>query len=474
MRANVERCEKIQTTESVVAALHCQVGSYMSIEYQLWLFLQLLYKMSFFTSGFLLAVFIVTAEVPTCISVNEVGDCAAADVNAYINSLPNGAQCLEATSTVLVPTNLSELPGALQTFCTAQCGKVIATFLIQVCQDYNFAFVLNLYCLPTLGSSLLGEYCRFSFPDVMNASSLSVLQACETFDLGSPSCPAGCQDALNTVVANIGCCYQYLYHSTNEILNVLLPQSSFRTIEEELLDIVSSSELWTSCSIPLIDLCTGLSFPGESLIAIGSCTQADMSQFLLSQTSDCRGNSFNTSVLAEQNAFDANCKEECKMPIVEYINETCNDPVASLNYELSCLESDGSLGSRCHFSLVQNLSSFDAFRVTCLIFSASNPDCPSGCADALTSLSSQFGCCYQSIFNSTLIQHSFLVDGRIDIEQRFLLGVIGQQALWDSCGVPLIEKCAGDSYQEGRAVMVIPSEFFVLIPLSFAFGLLTI
>lgn len=396
-----------------------------------------------------------------CQSNNEViihvGECDADDVNAYIASIPGGPQCLEATSIVLEPSNYTrdQLLDALQTFCTAECGQVLATYLITVCRHFDFAFIINLYCIPTDGSSLLGDYCRLTFPDATNGSYISSLEPCETFDRSSPICPQGCNEALNVVVANIGCCYQFLYHSTNEILSILLPHSFFRVHNEQLLDIVSNPALWTSCSIPLVNLCSGQAFPSGTANESGSCSSLDINQFLTSQSMECHNNFFsasNPSTLADvrERALDVICTPDCIQPLAEYTNSTCGDPVTSLESELFCLHSDGTVGNRCYFTLsggLENFNTFNAVRMSCLSFSASAPSCPSGCANALRSLSSQFGCCYQSIFNDTLIQHAFLVDGRISIDDRYLYGAISQQALWDSCEVPLVQPCALDPYR---------------------------
>lgn len=390
--------------------------------------------------------------------VVRVGECNADDVNAYITSIPSGSQCLEAISIVLEPTNFTrdQLSDALQTFCTAECGQVIATYLITVCHDLDFAFVLNLYCIPTAGSSLLGEYCRQTFPDAINGSYISDLEPCETFDTNSPTCPESCKEALDSAVANIGCCYQFLYHSTNEILSTLLPNSFFRAQNEQLLDVVSNPALWTSCTIPLVNLCSGQAFPIAPGNGIGTCSVLDLNQFLAPQSTECTGNfntAFGSSAVAidiRQSAFDAVCTQDCVQPLTEYLSDTCGDPVASIKAKLACFHSEGSLGNRCYFSLSEdfrNSDTFDAVRMLCLSFTASTPTCPSGCANALRSLISQIGCCYQSIFNSTLIQHALLVDGRISIDERYLYGAISRQALWDSCEVPLTPPCTLDPYQ---------------------------
>ena len=64
--------------------------------------------------------------------------------------------------------------------------------------------------------------------------------------------------------------------------------------------------------------------------------------------------------------------------------------------------------------------------------------CPAGCAAPLQALVDEIGCCYQSIYNSTLI---FGVIQTFPTEQQAFFNGLANTLLWDSCNVTIPDAC---------------------------------
>ena len=122
-------------------------------------------------------------------------------------------------------------------------------------------------------------------------------------------------------------------------------------------------------------------------------------------------------------ALDVICNEECAGAVSDWLlgPECSTDPNSTfINYfagrslEIFCQPVENADISRCRFTLdVMNESLVSDDLFSCSQF-ANTSMCPSTCASALQSLSQGIGCCYQSIFNNTMILAGLVQNMAID------------------------------------------------------------
>ncbi len=372
-------------------------------------------------------------------NTNEVGNCALDDISDDLDSI--GIQCASAVTVLLNLDNLpipdDEVVAALDVLCTAECGLAVASYFVIVCQEYGIPVLLQSYCLPK-GMRSRGNYCRQSFPDSVNITVISNLRVCE--NASSSSCPVGCDMALIDLSYEVGCCYQALYNSS---ISYFFSDIFFA---EDVLPIqyIYNPTLWADCGVPLLEFCPDVPFPSD-----GSQT-CDFDGFVRRELPSRCEESYNlvrdplvTFTDEGKEAYEVICEEDCFLPLINYYDRNCYDPIGSIIMSLDCLVTDGNLGRRCRFSLddqIEDTGIFQAIDRDCEFFSDS-PACSDECKDSIMELSTVFGCCYQSIYNNSEVITLLLLAGEIYPDEAFLFTSVGNQIIWDNCQVPLIEEC---------------------------------
>ena len=222
--------------------------------------------------------------------------------------------------------------------------------------------------------------------------------------------------------------------------------------------------------MPLTTVCTGNPFPGVPGVAqeFGTCDIVQLLTFLNSLSTTCSA-SFpqlqNPATLTPaqlEGALDDVCQPGCSGEVAPFLTDTCQAPfLSNLIGTLSCYVTDGELGSRCFVALQPGLRSAPFFanaESTCF----GDPDtdftqtCPNGCQEALLEIQSQLGCCYQSIYNdSTTLDLLLINDNTITFDDRAFFDLLGTQALWDRCEVPLQEACGALQLAAASTMLVL-------------------
>lgn len=114
----------------------------------------------------------------------------------------------------------------------------------------------------------------------------------------------------------------------------------------------------------------------------------------------------NHTVLAQ--SLDTVCIARCGGVLNQYLATTCNDPSSSLLLELYCTPILGgaAAGPQCRFASpdISNISTvIDDVVRSCNITTASAHTCTAECREGLINLKSELGCCYQSMYNDSLL-----------------------------------------------------------------------
>ena len=156
-------------------------------------------------------------------------------------------------------------------------------------------------------------------------------------------------------------------------------------------------------------------------------------------------------------ALDGICTAECAGAVVDYLrappcSNTGNESITLANeitarfLELFCQPVENADISRCIYALDATIFN-NSDILTCLAFSPQMPVCSPTCTTALQRVSDGIGCCYQSIYNNSLILESLaspeqtLEGARITQDELNFLQFLGSPELWNACGVEIIDKC---------------------------------
>jgi hypothetical protein len=320
------------------------------------------------------------------------------------------------------------------------CGEAIAKFVAVNCDNLQLAERLHLLCSPREAGK---NRCQSVWLNVLSDKDLiDNLRSCDNFT--SAQCPTGCAGAIIAVVLKMGCCFRTIYNHT-KFLDIFVKYKLLTSEQKVTIQNTLQPILWRACNVPLTAICTGDSFPGESVLATGVCTVEKIETFTLGLTPTC-SHFYGLLSTASEEKLDIVC-QECPE------NETCNDPLSAKLRILSCMHTDrdGKLGKSCSHCLREKLKNNTVFadlRATCFggenaIANISN--CPIGCQEALKELKAQLGCCYQSIFNETTLLDAFLYKEHITPSKREFFEKLSMPELWEICDVSLQTRCTEDS-----------------------------
>ena len=377
----------------------------------------------------------------------QFGSCTFSDINNF--TMGQSASCGPTILAVLIPGEKTpqQLEAALNTFCHVNCGEVFVEYLILQCGSPGLAFALHSYCLPTRNTSNFGGYCQHSVPGRVDLSVINSVAACSEFPVQG-SCIIDCAAGLAALRNAFGCCYQNIYNTTG----VLEGYRQENLISQENVtlyqNIVSNYSLWSECNVTQVTQCTGDPFAGRS--SGGSiCTQEQVDAHIATRSETCQGSipfvlaNFNNSLITPT-TFDNLCTRECVGSFSDFLSNTCRDEFSGLVTKSACLKSNGSLSNRCSYSFSFPSSPDGSDAAVC--FSEGNT-CPPGCASFLQRLSSDIGCCYQSIFNNSIILDAlFITNEGLGFQSLLFFKVLGNYKLWESCGVSLVSECEGDGF----------------------------
>ena len=209
--------------------------------------------------------------------------------------------------------------------------------------------------------------------------------------------------------------------------------------------------LTPSIVFALTVLLTSAAAQGDGIIA--GCTSEEQQNYIAALPNSEACSMAFSDVLSPENLTEAEyntslrvfCSEDCGGAMVEFSTVNCRNLDFAARLRLLCLPRETG-EDRCSSIfptlldnrevLISNLSSCSGF----------NTECPVGCANALMTVVSQFGCCYQSVYNNTDVINMFQQEGSLTAGERQVFQDISQSSLWEACNVTLTAPCTGDSF----------------------------
>lgn len=376
----------------------------------------------------------------------------------YIFTLPHAQECGLSLSTAFQPTTTDKtiIINDLENVCNSDCGGNYAEHLKSMCKDDITAEVLKIICTPAGNDSAVGPYCRFSYGTLYNQTTLVALFS----SCSSQHCAPECRAGLLKFKSEVGCCYQTIYNNTH-FLNITFDAGLISP--EAFFGMQSignpTANPWMACNIESPQVCDEDPFP--AIIPSPICSLDNWVGFIsqLPNAIECGPNVatiFSPPRPANQTlaqALDTVCIESCGGVLNQYLATTCNDLSSSQLLKLYCTPTLGgaAVGPRCRFASpdINNISTIIGNVIqSCNITTANARTCTAECREALVNLKSELGCCYQSMYNNSLLLKTLSDAGFITAKAVETIEYLRNPLvdIWTTCRVTVPKKCLGDPF----------------------------
>ena len=376
--------------------------------------------------------------------------CQGNDRLAFLETLPNGMQCIlsiQGTTELFNPP--TQIAQDLANFCSDDCGGIYSKYLNFPCNDPVEAEVARITCTPTSGSATVGNVCHYAFPEAIESRFLAELSSCDNVTSNS-SCTPRCRQMLANLKAKVGCCFQNVYNNTVYDLRQF-PGSTRYYLTQNQVDSLEKltnpdSNPWMICDIEPPQMCSAPLFKAPPS---PQCTTDDLINFLpsLPNPAVCGPSIANLLTLSAvndstelANALDIVCNTDCGEAYSEFLKSTCNDQYQAETLRIWCLRTNGNAnaGPYCRFAFEASLFNELA---TCEGFSSNA--CSPSCRSALTRFADNIGCCYQDLFNNTFYYQQQVLNEVITTGEYTTFTEINDptSSPWAVCDVPVPSRC---------------------------------
>lgn len=153
---------------------------------------------------------------------------------------------------------------------------------------------------------------------------------------------------------------------------------------------------------------------------------------------------------AGMQSLDTICTESCAGAVAQWLANpmTCDDKNAVASLSFWCQPADGGKISRCRYAFDQiDPAVFNNVNIkNCSLF-GSTGNCSSACSDGLQAMASEIGCCYQLIYNNSMLLDSQEQTMMITAQQRMFFALLSNSDLWASCNVDIPGACISPTYR---------------------------
>lgn len=372
----------------------------------------------------------------------------------YVFTVPHADVCGVSLGRAFQPTtsNKSLITDDLENVCNSDCGGNYANHLKTTCKDNVSAEILRIICTPAGNLTTVGPYCRFAYGTLYDQTFLGALFV----HCNAQQCSAMCRAGLLQMKSQIGYCYQTIYNNTYFLGTTLNAGLISPLVYSGLQKIGNStSNPWLACGIEAPQKCEGEPFPASQPLPV--CSLDNWVAFIsqIPNAIECGpliATVFSppTNFTILSHALDGVCNATCGGILNQYLKTTCNDLLSSKLLQAYCTPTFGeaAVGRHCRFASgnllkPSTLSSLQPCNAT------SNDTCSSECKRALQNLRSEIGCCYQSLYNDSMLLRVQLDAGFItpqDFKLFQYLGNPNSANLWKVCDIPVPEKCKGNPF----------------------------
>ena len=138
--------------------------------------------------------------------------------------------------------------------CSKPCLGRYADWLKHWCGNTKKAALITTSCLKQEGVSPERK-CRYFFPDQINITSAHQCAAYFT----NPECNLECVEPLQSLVTNLGCCFQSIYNDKLVIAG-LHEQGFITNSEQNVLNLFQESDILENCLDSVPQNCSGEPF----------------------------------------------------------------------------------------------------------------------------------------------------------------------------------------------------------------------
>ena len=376
--------------------------------------------------------------------------CQTNDRFPFLQSLPNGIQCILGLGAITNPFSTpAQVAEGLVNYCTDDCGGIFSKYLELPCNAPLAAELVRLTCTATNGSATAGNVCHYASPTANGSPQvLAEISSCDNVTSDS-SCTTGCRQMLTNLKAEIGCCFQNVYNNTQYDLREIRDFTQFLTQNQlDSLEKLTNpdSNPWKICEIEPPQMCSGPLFKAPPS---PQCTTDDIINFLpsLPNPAVCGPSLANVLTLSAANdstelasALDIVCNTDCGEAYSQFLKSTCNDQFQAETLRVWCVRTNGNAnaGPYCRFA-------FDAsfFNELSTCQGSSSSSCSPSCRSALTRFANDIGCCYQDLFNNTFYYQQQVLNEVITTGEYTTFTEINNptSSPWAVCNVPVPSRC---------------------------------
>ena len=401
--------------------------------------------------------------------------CQANDQFPFLESLPNGGQCILSLGTIdgSAVTTPFQVADALVNVCNDDCGGIYSKFLESPCNDPTAAEFIRITCTPTNGSAAVGDVCHYALPMIMDSQLLTEFSSCDNVTSDLP-CTSSCREALMKLKAQIGCCFQNVYNNTIYDIQQFRNNGFLTQNELDSLRMLTNPDTnpWMICEIEPPEICGAPLFKPPPP---PQCTPDDLTDFLssLPNAAVCGPSIANVLTLPTNDStelakvLDNVCTNDCGGVYSDFLKSTCNDQFQAETLRIWCVRTNGNAtaGPYCRFAVEASLSNE-------LSMCDSSSSCSPGCRSALLQFTDQIGCCYQDLFNNTFYYRQQVLNKIITAREFTKFTQINNPVIgpWTLCGVPVPSKCPEQPPPDGKCTVGILCSSYVEIMQIKQFG----
>ena len=188
-----------------------------------------------------------------------------------------------------------------------------------------------------------------------------------------------------------------------------------------------------------------------------TCTMNEQFQFVASLPDGLQcglgiqqANATLSGEVAGMRALDTICTDACAGAVSRWLSDPtgCNDSVSGGGLAIWCQPADNGNISRCRYAFDRiNPTIFNNPNILACINDTVTNNCSAKCLAGLTAMASEIGCCFQLIYNNTMVLDGLQMAMIFPPESSILFSALRSSALWDTCNVAIPAACTSPTFR---------------------------
>ncbi len=152
-----------------------------------------------------------------------------------------------------------------------ECSGQVSSFFERTCLNPFAAERSAVNCFRTDGE-IGGRCLSADTPAVINADFFTEAKTTCFAASTTEACPSGCQEALQKIKDQLGCCYQNYFNSSLALDSMFYVLDTITANQRDFFTSLGSQELWESCEVSLQPRCTGDPYAAAGALQLAAST----------------------------------------------------------------------------------------------------------------------------------------------------------------------------------------------------------